>query len=66
MIYCEAEHEQEVVLDDGQALAQFLARFKSDNVEALSENEWWDWVNSLPINEFCAMCSLPDNAGKEP
>lgn len=40
------------------AMASFLERLGRDDIDAMTEHEWGEWVNNLPRDEFIAMISL--------
>lgn len=39
-------------------LEAFWSRYKRDQAAAMSKDQWDDWVDSMPREEFMAMVSL--------
>ncbi len=43
--------------NDQAAFQRFIDLFDADGVEGMTEDQWGEWVNSLPRDEFFAMIS---------
>jgi len=44
-------------------IRQFVARYERDGARDFTPAQWSEWVDSLPIPEFMAMCCMtPDEA----
>lgn len=44
--------------DPDNAEARFRQRFEADNADAMTDEQWREWVDKLPSDEFLAMIAL--------
>lgn len=60
-----ARKQQDQPAGESEAEQRFRARYEADKCDEMSEEQWGNWVDALPKEEFLAMLELGMNEKSE-